>query len=272
MQYCEGSFVDYVKTSLGGKMPETAQQQYNPQQAFQGQMMGCEKVDKGINKQGVCGNECCEERYGESYYSCPSDCMAPQQQQAGQQPMTQRALQVVKEGMQGGCSDVANGLKPKDVCGNGCCEPNEGGNCLQDCNAMQRPPMYDQGQFFNQQRGPAPTGQQVSNTQVQGVVQMPQEPVNMRGVPIESTPTQGEVVDIQQPPTGGCTTYPDGSVSCAIPPPTNGGGGGGGSGPVITEPPGGVETAATETTSGGGGGMAAGAVVVIDAIKEILGR
>ncbi len=276
MQYCEGSFVDYVKTSLGGKMPESTQnqQQFTNEQAFQGQMMGCEKVDKGINKQGVCGNECCEARFGESSYNCPQDCMASQQ--IVKQPIAQRVMQGVKQEM-GGCADEMSGKSPKDVCGNDCCEPGESPqNCPKDCNPMQRPPMGDEGQFFNQQNGPMqPNGQQgqISNTQTQGVQEMPreqwlppQQPVNPPEGYIESTPTQGEA---PMPLADGCTRYPDGSVSCGIPPPTNeGGSGGGGSNPVITE----TTSSGTETSGGGGGSVVTGAVVAFDLLKEFLGR
>lgn len=265
MNYCGGPFVEYVRNSLGGKLPETTQrqQQFTNEQAFQGQMMGCEKVDKGINKRGVCGNECCEERFGESYYSCPQDCMAPQQQQAGQnqrQPFVERAQQAFKQDGAGGCQDEISGESPKDVCGNECCEPMEGpDNCPQDCNAMQRQPLSDNGQFFNEQRGPAPAGRegefgmnpegQYYGEQAQGAVQMPREqwiePQQQENPPqeyIEPKPAEEQ--------------------------------------PVSEEQPAAEETAAAETTgsgdvaagSSGGGAIATGAFVAIDLLKEFLGR
>ena len=252
MQYCEGSMVEYMKQNTGEFVAaQKIQNTLNPEQAFQGQMMGCEKVDKGINKQGVCGNECCENRFGESNYNCPQDCMAQQQQQAGskmQQPMYQKVQQVFKQEGAGGCQDEMSGESPKDVCGNDCCEPGESPeNCPKDCNAMQRQPLSDNGQFFNEQRGPAPTGQegqfgmnpegQYNGEQTQEVVQMPQVPMIQPGEQvIESAPVEGETTES----TGGET--------------------------VTTEP------VTTESSGGGGGVIVTGAVVAIDLLKEFLGR
>lgn len=246
MQFCEGSFVDYVKNSLGGKLPESTQnrQQFSSEQAFEGQMMGCEKVERGINKKGECGNECCEQRFGESYYSCPNDCIGGAQQ-AGKQPFVEKAQQVFRQDGAGGCADEISGQSPKDVCGNECCEPGESrGNCPEDCTGE---PMNDEGRFFNEQRGPMVAPQEQFG-QPQDYIgpgeQMPsQEPVNIREGPIGPAPVQEptETMPVQEQP--------------------------------IEEPGGGgAEQASEPAAEGGGEGIVAGAAVAIDLLKEFLGR
>ncbi|MFH1065445.1 MAG: hypothetical protein V1734_02990 [Nanoarchaeota archaeon] len=197
MKYCDGSYVDYVKETMSGNLPQTTQnqQQFTKEQAFQGQMMGCEKVDKGINKKGVCGNECCENRFGESNYNCPQDCMASQQQQVGQQPFVERAQQVFQQGGMGGCEDEMSGQSPKDVCGNDCCEPGESPeNCPKDCNAMQGQPMNDEGRFFNEQRGPMQpnNNRYIESKPVQGIQEIPREEWR-QPPPVESSSDGGIV-------------------------------------------------------------------------------
>ncbi|MEK6817122.1 MAG: hypothetical protein AABY09_05890, partial [Nanoarchaeota archaeon] len=105
---CDGPMIDYFKKQFMGnnaQPPERYEQpperQLNQREAFQGQMMGCEKVDRGINKPGVCGNECCEARFGESYSNCPSDCMASQQGFAERVMRTEQAPRVEQQPMQG---------------------------------------------------------------------------------------------------------------------------------------------------------------------------
>ena len=257
IQYCEGSLVEYMKQNMEQFAAQNAKPALNSQQAFEGQMMGCEKVDKGINKRGVCGNECCEERFGESYYSCPSDCMGPQQQQIQQAPMIQRQplaerqqvydssgrvspfppAPTFQNGRQQdsgnmGCQDEISGESPKDVCGNECCEPGESSdNCPADCRQGNRP--------------------EYQETPVQGIERMPFIEPPRR--PIESTPTEGEVTDVT--PVG-CTTNPDGTTSCAASGSSSGGGG---------------SSAPAESTSSGGMAAATGEGI-LNAGEELLGR
>ncbi|MBU2637950.1 MAG: hypothetical protein KJ955_03190 [Nanoarchaeota archaeon] len=246
---CEGRLAEDFKKRF---MEEQRPMQEEPaklsrEEVFAGQMMGCEKVEKGINQRGVCGNGCCEERYGESHYSCPRDCMAPQQQQIQQAPMMQRVRQTFAgepgfEGNQGemGCDSVARGLKPMDVCGNGCCEPGESrSNCPNDCMGE---PMPDEGAFFQEGRGPAYQQRQ-----------MPQEPRPIPEAPVQGIEPMPE--EWRQPPEPVPVEEVPATEEVAVE--TSSGGGG------TTEP---------ASSSGGGGGELSTAAVLIDAVKEFLGR
>lgn len=240
---CEGPMAEWAKkmymSGIPGETVMAEPARISREEVFAGQMMGCEKVEKGINQRGVCGNGCCEERFGESHYSCPRDCMAPQQQ-IQQAPMVQRVKQTFagEPGFEGGqpemgCDSVARGLKPKDVCGNGCCEYGESrNNCPNDCMGE---PMPDEGAFFQEGRGPAYQQRE-----------MPQEQMPIEETPVEEWEQPPEPVPVEEAPA---TEEP------AVEAPSSGGGG----------------SAEPASSSGGGGGEVSTAAVLIDAVKELLG-
>ncbi len=235
---CEGQMIDFMKQTAQAQGPppdESSARLMEPGKAYEAQMMGCEKVERGINKRGMCGNECCEERFGESYYSCPNDCIGGAER-VEKQPFVEKAQQVFRQDGAGGCADEISGESPKDVCGNECCEPGESrSNCPNDCRGE---PMPDEGRFFNEQRGPMVTPQQFEQPPdyITPVEQMPAQR-------IEEMPSQ----EFVQPPA---ETMP---VEEAFVESDSGGG-----------------TVAAE--SGGEGGIIAGAAVAIDLLKEFLGR
>ncbi|MEA3378106.1 MAG: hypothetical protein U9Q69_00550 [Nanoarchaeota archaeon] len=99
LPYCKGELKKEFKRT--GTITQTSQ-------PIDGEMMGCDKVRGGISPEGVCGNGCCEENFGESHFNCQRDCMAPGMERVQGMDMAPQIERRFRQQASGGGGFVSN--------------------------------------------------------------------------------------------------------------------------------------------------------------------